>query len=123
MDFGTKLRTILVIATCFNTALLATDVAQFHNPKLDLIYKVLSVIANFIIVFCATWFNNDYTEAACYGTGITRQLKAEMREDYEGERFFIDEDGEPMEALFEGEEEFFEEEAEEEADFEEEGDE
>ena len=88
MNKGTIIRTILVIASCFNTALMATDVAQFHNPKLDLIYKVLSVIANFVIVFCATWFNNDYTEEACIGTGITRQLKAEAKSDYQGERFF-----------------------------------
>lgn len=93
MTKGTKIRTVLVIATCFNTALMATDIAQFHNPSLDLVYRVLSVIANFVIVFCATWFNNDYTEEACTGTGITRQLKAEKKNDYIGDYFF-DEDGE-----------------------------
>lgn len=93
MTNGTKIRTVLVIATCFNTALMATDIAQFHNPSLDLIYRILSVVANFVIVFCATWFNNDYTEEACIGTGITRQLKAEQGEDYIGDYFF-DEDGE-----------------------------
>ena len=87
MNFGTILRTVLVVASCFNTALMATDVAQFHNPKLDLAYKILSVVANFIIVFCATYFNNDYTEEACQGTGLTRQLKAEKKEDYNGEVF------------------------------------
>ena len=87
MNFGTILRTVLVIASCFNTALMATDVAQFHTPKLDLAYKILSVVANFIIVFCATYFNNDYTEEACQGTGLTRQLKAEKKEDYNGEVF------------------------------------
>lgn len=88
MNKGTIIRTVLVIASCFNTALMATDVAQFHNPKLDMIYKVLSVIANFVIVFCATYFNNDYSEEACIGTGITRQMKAERSEDYHGEYFF-----------------------------------
>lgn len=95
MNNGTRLRTVLVIATCFNTALMATDVAQFHNPTLNLIYKILSVVANFIIVFCATWFNNDYTEEACIGTGVTRQLKAEQRDDYVGDYFFA-EDDEPI---------------------------
>lgn len=75
MNRGTKIRTVLVIASCFNTALMATDVAQFNNPTVNLIYKILSVVANFIIVFCATWFNNDYTEEACEGTGWTRQQK------------------------------------------------
>lgn len=88
MNTGTRIRTILVIATCFNTALMSTDVAQFHNPTLNMIYKVLSVIANFIIVFCATYYNNDYTEEACIGTGITRQLKAEQQEDYIGDIFY-----------------------------------
>ena len=88
MNTGTIIRTILVIATCLNTALLATDVAQFGNETVNLIYRILSVIANFVIVFCATWFNNDYTEAACIGTGVTRQLKAEQNEDYYGDYFF-----------------------------------
>jgi len=94
MNNGTIIRTILVIATCFNTALMATDIAQFHNPTLDLVYRVLSVIANFVIVFCATWFNNDYTEEACIGTGLTRQLKAEQKEDYIGDYFFDEEEEE-----------------------------
>lgn len=94
MKRGTIIRTVLVVATCFNTALMSTDVAQFHNPTLNLIYKILSVIANFVIVFCATYFNNDYTEEACIGTGITRQLKAERSDDYIGDYFFDNEDEE-----------------------------
>ena len=75
MNFGTKIRTVLAVATCLNTALMATDVAQFHNPKLDLAYKIVSVILNFVIVACVTWFNNDYTPEAAEGTGLTRKLK------------------------------------------------
>lgn len=91
MNKGTIIRTILVIATCFNTALMATDVAQFGNETLNLIYRILSVVANFVIVFCATYFNNDYSEEACIGTGVTRQLKAEKRDDYIGDYFFAEE--------------------------------
>ena len=76
MNFGTKIRTILAVATCLNTALMATDVAQFHNPKLDLAYKIISVVLNFVIVACVTWFNNYYTPEAAEGTGLTRMLKA-----------------------------------------------
>lgn len=94
MNNGTIIRTILVIATCFNTALMATDVTQFGNPTVNLIYKILSVVANFIIVFCATYFNNDYSEEACIGTGVTRQLKAEKKGDYVGDYFFQDYDQE-----------------------------
>lgn len=75
MNFGTKVRTILAVATCLNTALMATDIAQFHNAALDLAYRIISVVLNFVIVACVTWFNNDYTEEACEGTGLTRSLK------------------------------------------------
>ena len=98
MNNGTILRTVLVIATCFNTALMATDTTQFHNPKLNLIYRVLSVIANFIIVFCATYFNNDFTVEGQTGTQITREMKA--LKDHEWETVeepadsFIEEEGE-----------------------------
>lgn len=97
MNTGTIIRTILVIATSLNTALMATDITGFSSPTLDFIYKVASVVLNFIIVFCATYYNNDYTEEACIGTGVTRQLKDEKKADYEGEIMFtadFDEDGE-----------------------------
>lgn len=94
MNKGTKIRTILVAATCLNTALMATDVAQFHNETVNLIYRVLSVILNFVVVACATYFNNDFTEEACKGTAITRQLKAEKQDDYIGEYFFSNPDEE-----------------------------
>lgn len=76
MNKGTIIRTILVVATCLNTALMSTDFAQFHNPTVDMAYRIISVILNFIIVAAATWFNNDYTPEAAIGTGMTRQLKA-----------------------------------------------
>lgn len=79
MNNGTKIRTILVIATCLNTALMATDFAQFHNATVDMAYRIISVILNFIIVACATWFNNDFTSEACEGTGYTRMKKAEAK--------------------------------------------
>ncbi len=88
MNTGTIIRTILVIATSLNTALMATDITGFSSPTLDFIYKVASVVLNFIIVFCATYYNNDYTEEACIGTGVTRQMKDEKKADYEGEVMF-----------------------------------
>jgi hypothetical protein len=91
MNKGTIIRTVLVIATCLNTAMMATDFAQFHNATVDMIYKIVSVVLNFIIVACATYYNNDYSEEACIGTGLTRQLNAESAEDYFGEKFFDDE--------------------------------
>ena len=91
MNTGTIIRTILAVATCLNTALMATDLAQFHNEKIDLAYRIASVILNFVIVACVTWYNNDYTPEAAIGTGLTRSLKAE--EDIEDEEEFFIEDG------------------------------
>lgn len=88
MNIGTKLRTILAVASCLNTALLATDITGFNNPKLDMAYKIISLILNFIIVAIATYFNNDYTETACEYTGLMRQAKDEDDPEYEGEVFF-----------------------------------
>lgn len=96
MNFGTRVRTILAVATCLNTALMATDLTQFHNATVDLIYRIASVVLNFIVVACVTWYNNDYTPEAAIGTGLTRSLKVEEPEEDE-EEFFIedgDEDGE-----------------------------
>ena len=76
MNIGTKIRTILVIVTSLNTALLATDLTGFNIAALDMAYKIASVVLNFIIVACATYYNNDYTEEACQGTGYARWLKA-----------------------------------------------
>ena len=60
-----------------NTALMATDVAQFNNETVNLIYRVATVVLNFVVVACCTWYNNDYTPEACEGTGLTRALKAD----------------------------------------------
>lgn len=75
MNFGTKLRTILAVATSLNTALLATDIAGFNNGTLDMIYKIVSVALNFVIVALATYYNNDYSPEGQTGTAITREMK------------------------------------------------
>lgn len=81
MNKGTKLRTILAIATSLNTALLATDITGFNNETINTIYTVASIVLNFIIVAIATYYNNDYSPEACEGTGYTRLLK-EQKEEY-----------------------------------------
>ena len=90
MNFGTKLRTILAIATSLNTALMATDLTGFNNAAVDMVYKIVSIILNFVIVACVTYYNNDYTEIACETTGELRARKAEEKEGYVGETFYAD---------------------------------
>ena len=77
MNFGTKLRTILAIATSLNTALLATDLTGFNSPALDMVYKVASIVLNFIIVALCTYYNNDYTDGGAIGTKVCRTVKAQ----------------------------------------------
>lgn len=77
METGTILRTILVIATSLNTALMATDLTGFENEKVDFAYKIASIILNFIIVAIVTYFNNDFTEQGMIGTDVTRKLKSD----------------------------------------------
>lgn len=104
MNYGTKLRTILVIATSLHTALIATDITGFHNPTLDTIYKVVSICLNFVIVALAAYFNNDYTEIACRHTGAMR-LEKEQKKVITGENFFDEFEDESLDDVEEGDEE------------------
>lgn len=97
MNKGTKIRTILGILTTINTVLAVTDITQFGNEQLTFYYKLISVIINAIVVAINTYYNNDYTEEAAIGTGVTRQLKAEKKADYIGDYFFADYDQEYVE--------------------------
>ena len=103
MNYGTKLRTILVIATSLHTALIATDITGFHNPTLDTIYKVVSICLNFVIVALAAYFNNDFTETACKYTGAMRLEKEQNKGIITGENFFDEAENEDEEPEEEGE--------------------
>ena len=83
-NFGTKLRTILAIATSLNTALMATDITGFNSPVLDMIYKVASIVLNFVIVAIVAYYNNDYTKVAKEHTTMMRleKKKDELPDDY-----------------------------------------
>ena len=94
MNFGTKLRTILAVATSLNTALMATDITEFGNGTLNMIYKIVSIVLNFVIVACVTYYNNDYTEDACIATGEMRAKKAEYKGNVNGEYFHVDDEEE-----------------------------
>lgn len=94
MNIGTKIRTVLAVATSLNTALMATDLTGFNNHTVDIIYKVVSIVLNFVIVACVTYYNNDYTEIACETTGELRARKAELKGKVNGEYFYIDEEDE-----------------------------
>ena len=105
MNYGTKLRTILVIATSLHTALIATDITGFHNPTLDTIYKVVSICLNFVIVALAAYFNNDFTETAAKYTGMMRLEKEQSKGSITGENFFNEFEDESLDDVEEGDQE------------------
>ena len=92
MNTGTKIRTILAVATCLNTALMATDLTGFSNATIDAVYKIVSIVLNFIIMALTTYYNNDFTETACKYTGMMRLEKEQDKGIITGEDF-RDEDG------------------------------
>ena len=77
MNFGTKLRTILAIATALNTANVMSAFAEFDNPIISTIYKALSLIALIIVLSANTYYNNDYTNGGEIGTRVCRTVKAD----------------------------------------------
>ena len=100
MNNGTKIRTALRIVFSIYTAFCAWQVSitelgkQLHAPWLAALCAVIIVICGLLVDVLTTYFNNDYTEEAAIGTGVTRQLKAEKKDDYIGDFFFADYDQE-----------------------------
>ena len=88
MNQGTRIRTALAIAIALYTAFLKTDVADFNNDIVNLIYQICMKAVTFAVIFLITYFNNDYSEEACEGTGVTRQRKKEKEKGYIGDIFF-----------------------------------
>lgn len=76
MDFGTKIRTILVFLTgIFDTCMLF-NIFQTDNNIVKFIILVVNI---FIFGYCAMYKNNNFTQEACEGTGYTRYKKAEKK--------------------------------------------
>ena len=45
------------------------------------------VLSGLAVDALTTYYNNDYTEAGCIGTGVTRHLKKQREEGYIGDVF------------------------------------
>lgn len=87
MNNGTRIRTALAIALALYTAFLKTDVAEFGNETVNLIYQICTKVVTFAVIFLITYYNNDYTVEGATGTQITREMK-ELRNE---EQPFVEE--------------------------------
>ena len=52
----------------------------------------IKLIVALLAITYTGWKNHDFTEEACIGTGITRQLKAENGAGYIGDYFYSDDE-------------------------------
>lgn len=92
MNRGTKIRTVVLFIAIVNQAISQVGEPDFGNETANLVYRIVSYIFTVAAAVIALWYNNDFTEEACRGTAVTRQLKLEKEDDYIGDRFFTDEE-------------------------------
>ena len=71
-----------------NQAISQVGDPDFGNETANTVYRIISYIFTVATAAIAFWYNNDFTEEACIGTGVTRQLKAEKQADYVGDFFY-----------------------------------
>ena len=79
MNKGTRIRTALAIAFALYTAFLKTDVAEFENDTVNLIYMICMKVVTFVVIFLITWYNNDFTEVAAKYTAEMRAEKDRLK--------------------------------------------
>lgn len=88
MNKGTKIRTVALVIVLLNQANVNLGGWEFGNPTVDTVYKIISYLLTILASVAALYYNNDFTEEACRGTALTRQLKLEKKEGYIGDTFF-----------------------------------
>ena len=82
MNAETRARTVTAIVTAVLDFLAAFHIVHFSDAQTDAIYKiVLTIVTAFVWAYASHYKNNDFTEEACEGTGLTRILKAEKKAD------------------------------------------
>ena len=87
MNLGTKIRTVMLVAVLLLALLSIFDV--FFTTIIGKVVVSALLVASAFVVY---WYNNDWTEAACLGTGVARQHKREQKDDYIGDFFYQEEE-------------------------------
>ena len=80
MNAETRARTVTAFVTAVLDFLAAFHIVHFSDAQTDAIYKiVLTIVTAVVWGYASHYKNNDFTEEACEGTGLTRLLKAEKQ--------------------------------------------
>ena len=80
MNAETRARTVAAFLTAVLDFLAAFHIVRFSDAQTDAIYKiVLTIVTAFVWGYASHYKNNDFSEEACEGTGLTRLLKAEKQ--------------------------------------------
>lgn len=80
MNAETRARTVTAFLTAVLDFLAAFHIVRFSDAQTNAIYKiVLTIVTAVVWGYASHYKNNDYTEEACEGTGLTRLLKAEKQ--------------------------------------------
>ena len=83
MNTGTIIRTICLALALINQILTATGHSIIPIDD-ETIQALVSTIVTIVTALVAWWKNNDFTEEAAIGTGLTRHLKAQGMDGYIG---------------------------------------
>lgn len=79
MDAGTRVRTITAAFTAVVDCLTVFGVIALSDEQAQSILNVILVaVTAFVWAYCSHWKNNNFTEAACKGSGITRMEKQDV---------------------------------------------
>jgi hypothetical protein len=104
MDVDTRRRTVEAVVLYIFTVFATFNLPVPGEDWQSIIIKLLTCLVEaFILFYEAHYKNNDHTPIAAEHTGAMRQEKAEQDPDYEGERFYTEEEGEDIDE-FEDEE-------------------
>lgn len=86
MNKGTRIRTAVLAIAVINQAISQVGDPDFGNETANTVYRIVSYIFTVAAAAIAFWYNNDFTEEACIGTNLTRQLKIQRQAmEYENE--------------------------------------
>ena len=108
MNKGTKIRTALRIIVSIYSAFCVHQVAiaqlgdMIGVPWLAIVCAIIVVVLGLIVDALTTYYNNDYTEEACIGTGTTRLLKEQKNLEQHGGKIIGEDFGEDVINEFEG---------------------